>query len=330
MGCMEMQPIFFRKGLSMKIDRRSVLALSGGVLAAGLLPAVRALAAAEIKSLTLVEPLGQPSVVWTAYTLLQPALQKNLGGAVTIKTVPGHDGFDAIQAAVAASAADAPALFGSAVMATQYAGKIDEADIRIDALTPVAKLTAGFSVGLFSKRGGKVKTWADVVAAKPLKVSSLQRATAAYVAALMMERKGGVTTEVTLRNTIGEVVEDVMAGRCDVGIIPTVLIAKKLDQMQPIVTFGAGRNAALSQTPTFGETVGNRKLSFTESVGVWGAPKLDPAVVTRLTQAFIVAGQDPDAIGKAEAAGLPLGVSGADILMETMKRNERVLKRILG
>ena len=125
-------------------------------------------------------------------------------------------------------------------------------------------------------------------------------------------------------------VADVTAGRCDVGIIPTILIAKKLDQLQPIVTFGAGRNTALNQTPTFGETVGNRKLSFTESVGTWGAPKLDPAVAGRLTQAFIAAGQDPDAIGKAEATGLPLGVTGADILVETMKRNERVLQRILG
>src|SRR5262249_24566927 len=153
--CMEMQPIFFRKGLIMKIDRRSVLVLSGGVLAAGILPAIRALAAAEIKSLTLVEPLGQPSVIWTAYSLLQPALQQNLGGEGTIHTVPGHDAFDAIQAAVTASTADAPALFGSAVMATQYVGKIDTAGIRIETLTPIAKLTAGFSVGLFSKRGGK-------------------------------------------------------------------------------------------------------------------------------------------------------------------------------
>lgn len=329
MGCMEMQPIFFRKGLIMKIDRRSVLALSGCAIAAGLLPALRALAAAEIKSLMLIEPLGAPSVIWSAFDLLQPALQKNLGCEVAQKTVPGHDGLDGIHAA-ATSGTDVPALFGSAVMATQYAERINAADIRIATLTPIAKLTAGFSVGLFSKRGGKIESWADLAAYKPLTVSSLQRATAAYVGELMMERKGGLTTEVTLRDTIGEVVADVMAGRCDAGLIPTILIAKERDRLQPIVTFGAGRNAALSQTPTFGETVGDRKLSFTESVGVWGARQLNQAMAARLTQAFIVAGQDPEAIGKAEAAGLPLGVSGADILVETMKRNERVLQRILG
>ena len=62
-------------------------------------------------------------------------------------------------------------------------------------LLPIAKLTNGFSVALFAKQGSPLKTWAELAAAEtPLKVSSLQRATAAYVAALMIERKGGLAT----------------------------------------------------------------------------------------------------------------------------------------
>src|SRR6185369_1906855 len=128
---------------------------------------------------------------------------------------------------------------------------------------------------LFAKQGSSLKTWADLAAAKTLlKISTVQRGTATYVAALMMERKGGLfSTEVELRDTIGEVVEDVTAGRSELGIIPTFLIPSQLDRLQPIVTFGAQRNAILTKTPTFAEATGNRKLSFTESVGLFGAPK---------------------------------------------------------
>jgi len=327
-AALEMQPIFFRKGLNMKIDRRSVLALSGGVLAAGLLPAVRAVAAAGIKSLALIEPLGRPHVGRTALDLVRPVLEKDLGCDVVIRTVPGHDGFDAVHAMLAASA-DGPALLETPLMATQYAETMDKPDVRIEDLTPIVKLTSGFSMALFAKRGSALKAWADLAAVKPLKVSSLPRATPTYLATLMMERQGGLALALTFRDTAAELLADVTEGRCDVATMPTFLLSAHLDEFQPIATFGAERNAVLKDTPTFGEIVGNRKLAFTESIGVLGAPKLDPALAARLTQAFIAAGQDPDVIDRAESAALPLAVGGPDVLGETMKRNARVLERIL-
>ena len=48
----------------------------------------------------------------------------------------------------------------------------------------------------------------------------------------------------------------------------------------------------LSQTPTFAEVTGNPKLAYTESIGVFASPKLDPALANRLTQAFMAAGSD--------------------------------------
>jgi tripartite-type tricarboxylate transporter receptor subunit TctC len=314
----------------MKLDRRTVLGLSGYALAASLAPVRLALAQTELKTLRLIEPLGQPSVVWTAFDILRPALQQQLKVPVTAETVSGHDGFDAIRAALEPQG-DKTALFGSAVMATQYAETIDKTDFRLEDLLPIAKLTNGFSVALFAKAGSPFKAWADVTAAAtPLKVSSLQRATAAYVAELMIERKGGLATEVTLHDTIGEVVEDVTAGRTALGIMPTNLIANRLDHLQPIISFGAKRNVILTKTPTFAEVTGNPKFSFTESVGVFAAPKLTPAVAGDLTNAFIAAGNDLDVADRVEAANIPLAINGPDVLIETMKRNERVLRRILG
>jgi hypothetical protein len=42
-----------------------------------------------------------------------------------------------------------------------------------------------------------LKAWQDLVAAKPLKVSSLMRSTATYLAGLMAQRKGGLAAEFT-------------------------------------------------------------------------------------------------------------------------------------
>jgi tripartite-type tricarboxylate transporter receptor subunit TctC len=313
----------------MKLDRRTLLGLSGYALAASLVPVRLAFAAGEIKALRLIEPLGKPSIVWTVFDILRPALQQQLKAGVTAQTIPGHDGFDAIDAALEAHEGETR-LFGSAVMATQYAEKIVKTDVRLEDLLPIAKLTNGFSVTLFAKQGSPLRTWAELAAAATLlKVSSLPRATAAYVAELMIERKGGLSTQVTLRETIGEVVEDVTAGRSALGIIPTNLIAKQLDRLQPIVSFGAKRNAVLNKTPTFAEVTGNPKLAFTESVGIFASPKLAPAVAVDLTQAFISAGNDLDVADRAEAENIPLAINGPEILIETMKRNERVLRRNL-
>jgi len=314
----------------MKIDRRTLLGLSGYALAASLAPVRLALAAGEIKALRLIEPLGKPSVVWTVYDILRPALQQQLKVEVTAETIPGHDGFDAIHAALEVHEGETR-LFGSAVMATQYAETIVKTDIHLADLLPIAKLTNGFSVALFAKQGSPLKTWAELAAATtPLKVSSLQRATAAYLAELMIERKGRLATQVTLRDTIGEVVDDVTAGRSALGIIPTNLITKQLDRLQPIISFGAKRNAILKETPTFAEVTGNPKSSFTESVGVFASPKLAPAAAAALTNAFLAAGNDLDVADRTEAENIPLAINGPEILIETMKRNERVLRRNLG
>ena len=68
----------------MKIDRRTVLGLSGYALAASLVPVGAALAAADMKSLTLVEPFGPHSLGRTAFDILRPTVQTDLGSA-------GHD-----------------------------------------------------------------------------------------------------------------------------------------------------------------------------------------------------------------------------------------------
>ncbi len=184
---------------------------------------------------------------------------------------------------------------------------------------------------IFAKHGDPLTTWTDLVAAKaPLKLSSLQRQTATYIAVLMAQRKGARSAEDTMRDTLGEVIDDVTAGRSALGIANTGTVAKHLDELQPIVSFGAQRNMMLSGTPTFAEAMGNPKLAYTESIGVFAAPKLAPDIAARLTQAFMAAGNDSDVLAMAEAGNIPLAVSGPEVLVDAMKHNEEVLARVLG
>ena len=311
----------------MMLTRRNILSLSGAALAAGLVPAGRALAA-DIKSLTLVEPVGKASMPWAAFDLMRPSLQKDLGCDVAIDTVLGRDGFNTINSVLTAKPGEVR-LATCAVLATLLAEREMQEQIRIESLTPIAKLTNGFSVTLFAKRGGPIKSWSDVSAAKSLKVSTMMRASASYLGELMIRRKGGISGEVAMNTGIQEVIGEVASGRSSLGIVGTMFVVQALDRVQPIVSFGAARNGMLKETPTFAEVTENPKLAFTESFGLFGPPKMDSAVAARLTKALVAAGQSQEVIDGAEAANIPLAVSGPEVLAETLERSQRVLEEIM-
>ena len=260
------------------------------------------------------------------FYLLQPGLQQLLNCPVGLETIPGLNGFEAIHA-VLQSSDDDVGLFGAEVMSTQYSEKTD---IRLENMTPIAKLMNGFSVALFTRRGGST-TWGQLAAIKrPMQVSTQGYATATYIAALMMQRKGKLPVHINLRRTIDQVIGDVNSGQTDVGLLPTIIVARNQDQFQPILTFGAEKSAMLNGFPTFSQVTENPKLSFTESIGVFGSPQLSPDLAARLTNAFILAGNNPDVQDQAEAADVPLALNRPNVLVATMERNKRVLERILG
>src|SRR5262249_7001427 len=82
----------------------------------------------------------------------------------------------------------------------------------LESLTPIAKLSNGFSVTLFAKRGGRLKTWSDIAAVSPLKVSTPMKEAPGYLAELMMEHSG-LKTETTVRDGSRPIMDDVLSGR---------------------------------------------------------------------------------------------------------------------
>ena len=317
----------------MKIDRRTALALSGyalsGYALAGGLASVRLARAADMKTLRLITSVGKQSVTWTTCDVLRPALQEALKEEVALQAVTGNDGLDAMHEVLQVGGAEVR-VYGAAIMATQYAGRALKLEFRLEDMLPIAKVTNGFSMTLFAKQGGAVKKWADLAATKPLTLSSLQRHTAAYLAVLMMERKGGLAPDVTFRTTIGEVIDDVVAGRSALGVANTTQVSMMTGQLLPIASFGSQRNPMLHGTPTFAEVTGNPMLAFTESVGMLASPKLASEVAARITHAFMTVGNEPDVLDRAEAANVPLAINRPDVLAATMQRNEHLLDQILG
>ncbi len=314
----------------MSFDRRRFMLATAAALPL-LRSAINPARAAGVEKLTLIEPLGQPSVVWNLFTLLRPALGEALGCTVEQQTVTGDDGVAALRA-LAGGSDTAPRLWGGPVMATQYLESLRPDAVKISGLAPIAKLTNGFSVALFTRAENSTLDWAALMklsAQGPQTVSCLQQATAAYVAKLMLEKKADLQTATTLRDTLPEVVADVVDGRTLLGILPTVLIAKHLDRLRGVVSFGAARNTNLTDTPTFAELLDNRKLAFTESIGVFGPPDLSTALRDTLTAGFLNGGHSEAVAAASEQADFPVAVSDAAVLTTTMERNQRVLRRIL-
>ncbi|MFO1037460.1 MAG: hypothetical protein U1E45_11490 [Geminicoccaceae bacterium] len=310
------------------IDRRSVLGQTAVALLGlfgGTLPAW----ASDIRSLALYQRFGKPSLSWDACDLLQPVLERRMGVPVSVATDPGDHGLAAIDA-VLDRPADEPALVITAVMGPQYAETVLKPRVRLAELTPIAKLTNGYSVLAFARPSGTLKAWSDLAGHQPLSVSSIELSTSPFVATVMMEKVGGLRLDVKVRQSLADVMNDVIEGRSDVGVLPTPVAVDHLDKLHPLATFGAKRNLVLAaDTPTFAEIVGNPKVAFTESIAVFAAPGLDPALAGRLTAAVLSAGKDDEAMDRVESWQLPIALNGPDVLTETIDRNTRVLKRIL-
>ena len=115
-----------------------------------------------MNSLRLFEPVGRPSLIWAIFDLLRPGLQQLLNCQVALQAIPGQGGFDAIHAMLQTNDQDV-GLVGVDVMASQYGAKTD---IRVEDMTPIAKLMNGYSVTLFTTRGNPLRTWAQVRAAE--------------------------------------------------------------------------------------------------------------------------------------------------------------------
>jgi hypothetical protein len=248
----------------MNIDRRHFMKMSGSALAAAPLLVPPALSATGIPRLRITEPFGNPSIAWTMLTALKPGLQARLNCGVETQTITGDDRLAALKAMLGAPSNEV-CLFGGNIMTTQYVGATAGFDTPFETLTPIAKLSNGYSVAVFAKRGGRFETWADVVKAsmeKPVTLRTPQRNNAPSIAKLMIERWAPLPLDARKELPFLEIIPEIVDGRIDIGIVPTAIVARQRDLLSCLVTFGAERSALFPNTPDIRGDYGKPEAVF--------------------------------------------------------------------
>lgn len=307
------------------IKRRNILQITAGVGACLSFGAVSQ--AAEPGALTVVAawPEGGPS------TYFANVVAKSLGAAgFKVAIQYGADPISAARTVVEAGPA------GDAL----FVGPIWDI-LRLDPsqgqkLAPVAKLIDGFSTALVVSEASPIKSWGDFeAAAKSRKLRGGVRARNdawGITFGILEKRPGFIPFEDVKVGSALRLVDVVATGKADFATIgtPTFLDTQKnKPSLRPILTFGGERNNDVA-VPTLREQSGDRELAYTSSYGVFAAQRIQPDKIKTLTATLIKLDQDADAIKEAAARYYKLHVSGPDIVIETMKREERVMKAFGG
>src|SRR5262249_23653466 len=118
-------------------------------------------AAAEAQTprpVTIVEPFGPGSVTETVLRILKPGMEQALGTAVQIVTERSPDGSRAFDR-VAVAKPDGQMLLATTDAARLFYEFLTAAKIRLETLTPIAKLTDGVSLALVAPAGSPIRDY---------------------------------------------------------------------------------------------------------------------------------------------------------------------------
>jgi tripartite-type tricarboxylate transporter receptor subunit TctC len=293
-------------------------------------------AAADNGTLTIIDPYGPGSVTDHIIEILKPGLEKATGETVAVAhgSTPGAD---AALAQLASAAPDGNTVLVIDLLSVELADTAGNASTKLSSLTPIAKLTGPGSASLVVAASSPIKSWADFAAAakaKPLKIAFPGRTSAAAVPVALMERALGVHFTDVAAVGRDATISAIASGQADAGFLVTNTLFPENSpptSVRAVVSFGAKRNPALKDVPTFAESIGpqptdKRHNAITSVVALFGPGKLDAATVKRLNGAFAAAAKSAQQGGNAKPGGVPIEIGDSALLHETMARDARVIK----
>jgi tripartite-type tricarboxylate transporter receptor subunit TctC len=310
-------------------------------LAAALLLAVGLLgspaSAADAAALTILEPYGAGAITDRFINLIEPGLEKSTGRAV--KEV--HAGDAALQQ-LAAAAPDGNTVAVIALLPSELADATSRTAVKLAQLTPIAKLTGPGSAALVVPDSSPIHNWAEFAAAArmhPLTIASPGRTSAAAVPIAFMERALGVQFKDVMAPDRRAILAALADKRADAGfLVSATLLPLPIIGAPPvraIVTFGARRNRGLKDIPTFKEAIGpqphsRRHNAVTSALALFGPPGMKPEIAEKAVINFSQAENEARRGGSLIARVIPLSVGNAALLGETMARDHRVIKELIG
>lgn len=204
-------------------------------------------------------------------------------------------------------------------------------------LTPIAKITRGFSTAIITSQYSGIADWQNLLAAarkSRLKAASTGPRSPVGILLPMVERKTNLSFDKQETTSTTAAADLVRTRRADLAAVDTRLAllhnSRDNSKFRIITTFGARRSPELPQVPTFAEITGDPKLAYTISFGVFAPARTDPAIAAKLTAAMMGMRDDDDMHFQARVAAIPLQIDGPSAVLQAIARDRRVAENVTG
>lgn len=198
-------------------------------------------------------------------------------------------------------------------------------------LTPIAKITRGFSTAIIASQYSEISDWASLLAAAKrsrLKAATTGPLTPAGILLAMAERRMNLSFDRIETGSTTAAADLVRTRRADLAAVETRLAllhnSRDSSKFRIITTSGARRSRELPQVPTFAEIAGDPKLAYTISYGVFAPARTNAGMAAKLTAALMAARDDDDMHFQAKLAAIPLQIDGPAAVLQTIARDRRV------
>jgi tripartite-type tricarboxylate transporter receptor subunit TctC len=313
----------------MHTSRRTALKL-GAAIAGGFLLNRGALAANTIR---LIVPFAQGGPTDLTAKLIQEPFAKAMGMAVVIDYVPGEGTKLGVREAIRTKPDGRTLLIHlpDVLVVWEFAGDKLLADLR-----PVAKLTRGMSVAFVVRAESALKDWQGMAAASNGSALTMADTGGGLLDLDMVKKRTGISFKTQLADGWPSAAALVSSGKADLARVSTDWVlthnekASAKDKLRILATLGAQRAPELPHVPTFAEIVGDRKAATTYSFALWSAANADTAFTDKATAALLSIAKNEAMHANARKLRVPLQIDGPQVVLETLKRDRRVMKDVYG
>lgn len=312
----------------MTFQRRDLLLKAVVVAGLGLMP--RQAAAAETVRLMCGYGVGNPTDLCAQ--LIQDGLSAALGEPVEFDYALGDAGRLAARHVID-SKPDGKTLLIAEVL--NLVLQDTPADPLLSRLTPIAKITRGFSTALVVNQYSGIADWAGLLAAaraSRLKAATTGRDSTVGLLLALIEQRTRLSFDLVETASTKAAVDLLLTRRAEVAAVDTRLAVlhnrRDPTKLRVIATSGARRSPELPQVPTLAELVGDSKLAYTISYGVFAPATTASAAAARLTAALLGMRDDKSLHSQARLADIPVQIDGPSAVLETIARDRRVAENI--
>ena len=198
-------------------------------------------------------------------------------------------------------------------------------------LQPIAKITRGFSTALVVNGFSGIKDWNGLVAAATtdrLKAATTGHDSTIGLLLALVERRMNLSFQAIEVAGSTAAIDMLLTRRADLAAMDTRSVvlhnARNRNKLRVIATSGASRSPQLPDVPTLAELVGDPKLAYTISFGLFAPARTTPAVAGRLTSALLGLRNDKSLQTQARLASIPIEFDGPSAVGAAIARDRRV------